>query len=99
MFISVKELGLLHSERLKVRFDSDEEQQEFEIEMKTRDITDAFRDAESMLQKFGTSENKGKIPPSELTIRVNIQRSVAKRLQGLSGSFRTSQKVHHLSSV
>jgi len=87
----MKELTMLHTKRLMVNFESDETQQEREIDMKTREITELFHHAEGILKRFGKqSENAS---ASEQTVRNNMQRSLAKKLQGLSMTFRTSQKV------
>lgn len=76
-----------------VNFETDETQQEREIDSKTGEITDLFRNAESLLKKFGDDGKKNKISQSEQKVRTNRQRSLAKKLQGLSMSFRSTQKV------
>ena len=76
-----------------VNFESDETAQEREIDYKTQEITELFRHAEGLLKRFSQSGSKESIPASELTVKTNIQRSIAKKLQGLSMSFRTTQKV------
>ena len=76
-----------------VTFDADEVQQERDIDYVTREITDLFRHAESILKEFNKQGDEGKISASERTVRNNMQRSLAKKLQGLSSSFRSSQKV------
>jgi len=78
-----------------VNFDTDEEEKEYEINCKTREITDQFRDAEAILKRFSKNDDMdpNKDNASELKVRNNIQRAVAKRLQSLSMSFRKSQKV------
>lgn len=77
-----------------VNFESDEAQQEREIDYKTQEITNLFRTAERILQKFSKVDKTVTIPASEVTVRTNIQRSIAKKLQGLSMSFRSTQKVN-----
>ena len=74
-----------------VNFESDETKQEREIDTKTREITELFHHAEGILKKFGKQSDNSSI--SEQTVRNNMQRSLAKKLQGLSMTFRTSQKV------
>jgi hypothetical protein len=76
-----------------VNFETDEIVQEREIDILTHEITDIFRHAETILKKFGNQGDEGKISQQELTVRANMQRSMAKKLQGLSMSFRASQKV------
>ena len=76
-----------------VNFESDETAQEREIDYKTQEITELFRHAEALLKKFSRVDASETIAPAELTVRTNIQRSIAKRLQTLSMSFRNTQKV------
>ena len=54
----------------------------------------SFITAETLLKQFSKEEIG--LPQSELTVKTNIQRSIAKRLQGLSMSFRRSQKVYDM---
>jgi ERCC4-type nuclease len=77
-----------------VNFETDESVQEREIDIVTQDITDIFRHAEGLLKRFGSQGDEANISQQELTVRSNMQRSMAKKLQGLSANFRTSQKVH-----
>lgn len=93
VFILVTDLEKLHTKRLMVTFDTDDEEKEKEINAKTREITNLFRDAELMLKKFSSEERLQALEPADVKVRQNIQRAVAKRLQGLSMSFRRSQKV------
>lgn len=92
--LTVKELNGLHSKRLMVNFEMDEAAQERNIDACTHDITDLFRQSESLLKQFGKLGDESKISPQERTIRHNVQTSIAKRLQGLSMTFRSSQKVY-----
>ena len=92
----VRELSTLHTKRLMVNFDDvSEQQQEHEIDLCTREITDIFRHAEGILKQFSKQGDESKISNSERTVRNNMQRSLARKLQGLSGAFRTSQKVQN----
>lgn len=76
-----------------VNFDTDEEEKEYQINMKTKEITDKFHHAEMLLKKF--SKDDGTLAQaSEIKVKTNIQRSIAKRLQSLSMSFRRSQKEY-----
>ncbi len=77
-----------------VNFESDETEQEREIEFKTREITEVFHHAESLLKKFSKLADDSSLPSSEKTVRKNMQISMAKKLQGLSMSFRATQKVY-----
>lgn len=76
-----------------VNFETDEAQQERDIEAKTREITEVFYHAESILKKFAKQSEDPKLTTSERTVRKNMQMSMAKKLQGLSTSFRATQKV------
>ena len=93
IFMIVRELSALHTKRLMVNFETDETLQEREIDLLTQEITEIFRHAEIILKKFGNQGDEAKISQQELTVRANMQRSLAKKLQGLSMSFRSSQKV------
>ena len=93
MTIAVKELGTLHTKRLMVNFDTSEEEKEYQINMKTKEITDTFHHAEMLLKKFSKDESH-QAQDSEIKVKTNIQRSIAKRLQSLSMSFRRSQKEY-----
>jgi hypothetical protein len=76
-----------------VNFKSDEAAQEQQIEFVTGEITSLFRHTEKLLQQFGKMGDESKISAQERTVRANMQSSIAKKLQGLSMSFRQSQKV------
>jgi syntaxin 16 len=73
-----------------VNFETDEAQQEQEIEYATQEITEIFRHAEGLLKRFSAQQHG--VDDSEAMVRVNIQRSIAKKLQGLSMNFRGTQK-------
>ena len=89
----VKELSALHTRRLMVTFESDEAQQEREIDYKTREITELFRHANGLLNTFKQEGEAAGISVPEKTVRTDMQRSLAKKLQGLSISFKSIQKV------
>lgn len=91
----MSELSALHKKRLKVDFETDEAQQEREIDAKTREITEVFHHAENLLKRFGkqTEQSQG-LTGEERTVRKNMQMSMAKKLQGLSMSFRSTQKQY-----
>eukprot|EP01041_Mallomonas_annulata_P000099 gene99-139_t len=90
----MRDLSTLHNKRLLVNFESDETTQEREIDIVTQDITELFRDAEGILKQFGAQPNDQDISTSDKTVRGNMQRSMAKKLQGLSFNFRSSQKEY-----
>jgi len=88
----IRELEGFHKKRLMVNFETDESVQEREIDIKTQEITEVFRSAEGHLKKF-SKQGEG-ATATEAAVRGNVQKSVAKRLQGLSMSFRSSQKEY-----
>ena len=90
----IKTLTALHSKRLMVDFEADESQQEKQIDSTTREITAVFRHAEGLLKQFARQGDENSITKAEKTVRSNMQRSIAKKLQGLSGTFRQSQKEY-----
>lgn len=90
----MRELSAMHTKRLMVTFDADESVQEREIDILTSQITDVFRHAENLLKKFGKQGDEKTISQEEKVVRMNLQRSMAKKLQGLSTAFRTSQKEY-----
>lgn len=92
-YTPVRDLSALHNKRLMVNFESDEAAQERQIDGVTHEITDLFRHTEMLLKQFGKLGDEGKISAQERTVRHNMQSSIAKRLQGLSMTFRQSQKV------
>lgn len=85
----MRELSQLRTKRLMVNFETDEAQQEAEIDRCTVDITKTFRHAESILKGFGKMDDDAS--SSEL-VRKNSVRSAAIKLQGLSTTFRSSQR-------
>ena len=90
----VRELSTLHTKRLMVNFETDEAEQEAQIDRCTNEITKIFRHAEGILKQFGSQAKDPSISPAERTVRQNSLRSLAEKLQGLSGSFRNSQKEY-----
>ncbi len=76
-----------------VNFESDETEQERDIESKTREITEIFHHAEGLLKKFNEVVNHPNLTSVERTLRKNMQIAMAKKIQGLSVSFRAMQKV------
>mmetsp|Transcript_33634 Transcript_33634/g.34262 ORF Transcript_33634/g.34262 Transcript_33634/m.34262 type:complete len:311 (+) Transcript_33634:76-1008(+) len=86
------QLKVLHTKRLMVNFETDETKQEKDIEIMTQEITDIFRETETILK--GLNRHVDGSTEAERIVRNNIQRSMAKKLQGLSMSFRTTQKEY-----
>jgi len=77
-----------------VNFEADESQQEREIDAKTREITGLFHHAEGVLKRFGKQSEDPSLPLEERTVRRNMQMSMARKIQGLSMSFRSTQKQY-----
>lgn len=87
------DLQALHAQRVGSVFGKDLENMEGRIEKMTSQITDEFRLAERHLQTVGKlAQNSASA--EEATVGANVQRSLAKRLQELSVSFRTSQRKY-----
>jgi len=87
----MKELSNSHTKRLMVTFDdTNEAERDRDIEVTTQAITGLFHHAEGILRKVGA----GTPTPSEAKVRENIQRSLARKLQSLSITFRNSQKEY-----
>ena len=89
----VNELSALRTKRLMANFDTDDAQQDREIDMKTREITELFHHAEGLLQVFDKQRKDPNISQSEAAVITNMLRSQTKKLQGLKMSFKSTQKV------
>ena len=86
------DLQSLHASRVGSVFGKDLDDMEGRIELMTRDITNSFRTAERSLSKIGAATRKA--GGEEAAIGSNVQRSLAKQLQELSVTFRTSQRKY-----
>ena len=84
------DLQSLHASRVGSVFGKDLDDMEIRIEAVTREVTDRFRSAERILQKVGAATRRA--GGEEAAIGANVQRSLAKQLQELSVTFRTSQR-------
>ena len=90
---SMVRLDEAHKNRLMVRFDEESEgETDREIDALTRTITKKFKEAEVKLRDIGKIDNS--ISDDEVSVRKNVQRSVANRLQQLSLRFRKLQKEY-----
>lgn len=49
-------------------------------------------DAEALLKKFDRQTAESQLTAPEIAVRKNMEKSMAKKLQGLSSAFRTNQK-------
>lgn len=90
----MRELSSLHAKRLMVSFDSDEKAQEEHIQKCTQQLTQLFRRAEGTLKRFAAIGDDPDLSHAETTVRNNMRRALAQKLQGLSGLFRQSQKEY-----
>eukprot|EP00934_Nitzschia_sp_Nitz4_P009113 Nitzschia sp. Nitz4//scaffold65_size103378//6081//7169//NITZ4_004452-RA/size103378-augustus-gene-0.77-mRNA-1//1//CDS//3329556198//9103//frame0 len=86
------DLQSMHASRLGSVFGKDLDNMEDQIQAMTRDVTDRFRKAERSLQRVGAATRRA--GGEEAAIGANVQRSLAKQLQELSVSFRTSQRKY-----
>ncbi|GAB5030018.1 qa-syp4 tlg2p syntaxin 16-type [Nannochloropsis oceanica] len=92
----MKELEALHRKRLLVGFDDSEAAKERDIDYMTQEITATFREAESILKQLGGGERSE--GGTERVVTRNVQKSMAKRIQGLSIEFRKTQK-HYMAQL
>eukprot|EP01038_Epipyxis_sp_PR26KG_P010407 gene10407-13979_t len=92
----IADLASAHTKRLMDTFASEDVEilQEREIDNKTREITDIFHHAENILKLFSMFAKDVNISAAERSVRNNMQRSLAKKLQGLSMEFRRTQKEY-----
>lgn len=91
----MKELSALHTKRLLVNFETDEQEQEQEINNKEQQIKDVFRHAEGLIKKISKQGDDDKLTQGERKVRENMQRSFGKKLQNLTGQFRITQKDYY----
>ena len=90
---STKELQALHTKRLMVSFDeSAEGMLDQDIEEKTREATKLFRSCEGTLKRIAADDDDAS--GSERTVKLNIQRSTASKIQKLNQEFRRSQQEY-----
>ncbi|KAJ1460282.1 t-SNARE [Pelagophyceae sp. CCMP2097] len=91
-----KEQQALCTKRLMVSFDDNSETMlDGEIEKITRDVTKLFRSCEQSLKRVARSDaDVAEVSGSEQTIRANIQRSMAMRIQALNAEFRQAQREY-----
>ncbi|KAG5191487.1 soluble NSF attachment protein receptor, partial [Tribonema minus] len=90
--LKMRALSGLHTKRLMVSFDDVSEQhKEKEIELMTQEITQIFRHAERELKAI-VGDGGGARTAADATVRGNIQRATARKLQALSIAFRSAQK-------
>ena len=86
----MKELEALHRKRLLVGFDDTEAAKERDIDYMTQEITAMLRESEMVLKQL--SGPGGREGSTERVVTRNVQKNMAKRIQGLSIKFRTSQR-------
>ncbi len=90
----VDHLSKLHTRRLMVNFNDAETQNDMEIEQVCEEISNHFRLTERTIKKVTKSGADRMHPPisrAEYNVRLNIQRSMANKLQHLSMKYRKSQ--------
>lgn len=84
-----------HKSRLMVRFDDDADTaRDEEIDELTNGITKRLQEAHALVKLIGTKDGRAEVGGEEEAVRLNIQKSVASKLQSLSMEFRKSQKQY-----
>jgi syntaxin 16 len=85
-----------HKNRLLVRMDEGlDASRDKEIDMLTSQITKKFKEAEGQLKLIGNSRGRSTVGGGDdEAVQLNIQRSMATKLQQLSLTFRKSQKQY-----
>lgn len=90
---NIKTLNSLHSERLKVKFDTSAiQQQDNDIDTLTSSITSKLKRCELNLKRIATIGDIRHLTPQERTTRLNVMRSIGNELKELSKKFQNSQK-------
>lgn len=90
---SQRTLNTLHNERLKVKFDTSQiQQQDNEIDTLTSSITTKLKRCELNLKRIATIGSTMQLSPQECTTRLNVMRSIASTLKDNSKIFQKSQK-------
>lgn len=84
----------LHSQRISAVFSHNVDDMEADIDAKTAVLTQKFRTAERHLQAIGQQGRAASSNSANATTVVNIQRSLAGRLQQVSVQFRQSQRTY-----
>jgi syntaxin 16 len=86
------QLEEVHRRRLLTFDDSEQQRYEREIDILTKSITVKFQESEKILKRIlATGSKPGN---TDERVRRNIQRSLAIRLQELSGAFRQAQRSY-----
>uniref|UniRef100_A0A7S0GYM2 t-SNARE coiled-coil homology domain-containing protein n=1 Tax=Amorphochlora amoebiformis TaxID=1561963 RepID=A0A7S0GYM2_9EUKA len=89
----VRSLSAAYEARLKVSF-NDTIKQDSEIQMMTKDITMLFRNADTNLKRIATiGTGGGNLPYQERVVRLNVMRSLARKIQSASKGFKNKQKA------
>jgi syntaxin 16 len=77
-----------------VNFESSETEQEREIVLISNKITAHFRIAEALLKSFGKLVDEKDVSPIDKKVGRNMRNSMLKKIQDLTGTFRTTQKMY-----
>ena len=88
-------LSKLHQKRLMTFDDATAHDKDNEISMMTENIQGIFRKCEKTLKQVAAAQAnslEGDVSGGQLAVQKNIQRSMAMKLQQLSGAFRDKQK-------
>ncbi|OQS07705.1 syntaxin [Thraustotheca clavata] len=84
-------LQKIHTRRLMVRFDGQEKQQEHEIDSLTQAISILFQETEAIVRSVTKEQSASS---AERSVRVNVQRSLACKLQEMSSQYRRAQREY-----
>eukprot|EP00467_Chlorarachnion_reptans_P003328 CAMPEP_0114500554 /NCGR_PEP_ID=MMETSP0109-20121206/8025_1 /TAXON_ID=29199 /ORGANISM="Chlorarachnion reptans, Strain CCCM449" /LENGTH=303 /DNA_ID=CAMNT_0001678221 /DNA_START=57 /DNA_END=968 /DNA_ORIENTATION=+ len=88
-------LDAAYEARLKVSFSKNRLEEDQNIDVMTQEITRIFRKTDNNLKRIATIGNPeagAKLPMQERVVRLNVMRSLAKRIQASSKSFKNKQK-------
>ncbi len=90
----MRELSAKYEARLKVRFDGDTAGQDRDIEILQSAVARLFRQADRNLKRIATVGYAagGQLPVQERVVRLNVMRSVGRRLQRVSKQYKAQHK-------
>lgn len=91
---NISALQKLHASRLKVSFADDELEQDRDIDILTQEIQRLWRKCEANIKRVAISGGASELglSPTEHTVRLNVMRANATRLQDLSKQYRQCQQ-------
>jgi syntaxin 16 len=93
----LKQLALMHEERLKVSFTVDDSERDQKVQVLTDQISGLFSHSENNLRKIaivGNGPNDPELPVEERKIRLNVMKRLAMEMQLLLKQFRSTQEKY-----